>query len=321
MPPEGVSVERDEGIGRESVGGHASVSDSYPPTLTFPPCLLLPTSCSRKGVICEDVDEQRVAECCGEFLDITLPHLSPHLSLPPRIFICGYFDTKNALPFLLTCMSSPDCVSGLWSSSIQPPPGPTVFPDEDTVAVNQPSDLGPNVSVQSSPSSVPSYFRYGSPATRRITSYEHFSGSLPLLWLVRLLMLVSACLLSTFRSLVTVVKVYFSFQVWLLRLRSFPRALFEALHASLRCSEAVFAFPSFIEEDFLGALTAPKSRQIVLDSGCSASTTNDESHFVGPFNKIARTLRVFGWLCRCICRRACSSYYKGGTPSLARYLR
>jgi hypothetical protein len=59
----------------------------------------------------------------------------------------------------------------------------------------------------------------------------------------------------------------------------------------LRCSEAVFAFPSFMEEDFLGTLTAPKSRQIVLDSGCSASTTNDESHFVGPFSKIARTLR------------------------------
>ena len=115
----------------------------------------------------------------------------------------------------------------------KPPPGPTVFPDEDTVAVNQPSDLGPNVSVHSSPSSVPSYFRYGSPATRRITPYEHFSGSLPPLWLARLLMLVSACLLNTFRSLVTVVKVCFSFQVWLLRLRSFPRALFEALHASL----------------------------------------------------------------------------------------
>jgi len=30
VPPEGVSVESDEGIGRESVGGHASVSDSYP---------------------------------------------------------------------------------------------------------------------------------------------------------------------------------------------------------------------------------------------------------------------------------------------------
>jgi len=38
-------------------------------------------------------------------------------------------------------------------------------------------------------------------------------------------------------------------------------------------------------------VTASKSRQIVLDSGCSASTTNDESHFVGPFSKIARTLR------------------------------
>ena len=100
------------------------------------PRLLLPISCSRKGVICEDVAEQRVAECCGEFLDITLPHLSPHLSLPPRIFICDYFDTKNALPFFLTHMPSPDCVSGLWSSSILPPPGPTVFPDEDTVAVN-----------------------------------------------------------------------------------------------------------------------------------------------------------------------------------------
>jgi hypothetical protein len=59
----------------------------------------------------------------------------------------------------------------------------------------------------------------------------------------------------------------------------------------LRSSEAVFAFPSFIEEDFLGAVTASKSRQIVLDSGCSASTTNSESYFVGPFSKIARTLR------------------------------
>ena len=242
-------------------------------------------------MICEDVAEQRVAECCGEFLDITLPHLSPHLSLPPRIFICDYFDTKNALPFFLTHMPSPDCVSGLWSSSIQPPPGPTVFPDEDTVAVNQPSDLGPNVSVQSSPSSVPSYFRYGSPATRRITVYEHFSGSLPFLWLVRLLLLVSACLLSTFRSLVPAFKFCFSIQVWLLRLHSFPRALFGALHASLRRGEVVFAFPSFIEEDFLGAVTASKSRQIVLDSGCSASTTNDESHFVGPFSNIARPLR------------------------------
>ena len=140
-------------------------------------------------------------------------------------------------------------------------------------------------------SSVSSCFRYGLPVVRRINSCEHLSDFLPFLWLVRLLLLVSACLLSTFRSLVTVVKVCFSFQVWLLRLRSFPRALFEALHASLRCSEAVFAFPSFIEEDFLGALTPPKSRQIVLDSGCSASTTNDESYFVGPSSKIARTLR------------------------------
>ena len=39
VPPEGDSVERDEGVGRESVGGHASVTDSYPPTLTFPPYL------------------------------------------------------------------------------------------------------------------------------------------------------------------------------------------------------------------------------------------------------------------------------------------
>ena len=59
----------------------------------------------------------------------------------------------------------------------------------------------------------------------------------------------------------------------------------------MRGSEAVFAFPSFIEEDFLGAVTASKGRQIVLDSGCSASTTNNESYFVGPFSKIARTLR------------------------------
>ena len=97
----------------------------------------------------------------------------------------------------------------------------------------------------------------------------------------------SACLLSTYRSLVTVVKFCSSVQVWLLCVRSFSRALL----ASLRRSEAVFAFPSFIEEDFLGAVTASKGRQIVLDSGCSASTTNYECHFVGPFSKIARTLR------------------------------
>ena len=101
----------------------------------------------------------------------------------------------------------------------------------------------------------------------------------------------SACLLNTFRSLVPAFKFCFSIQVWLLRLHSFPRALFGALHASLRRGEVVFAFPSFIEEDFLGAVTASKSRQIFLDAGCSASTTNSESYFVGPFSKIARTLR------------------------------
>ena len=137
------------------------------------------------------------------------------------------------------------------------------------------------VSAQSSPSSVSSCFRYGLPAGRRATPYEHCSGSLPFLWLVRLLLFVSACLLSTFCSLVTVVKFCFSIQVWFLRPRSFPRALLGALHASSRSSEAVFAFLSFIE-DFLGAVTASKGRQIVLDSGCSASTTNNESYFVDP---------------------------------------
>ena len=181
VPPEGVSVESDEGVGRESVCGYASASDSYPPTLTFPPYLLLPTSCSRKGVIREDVAEQRVAECCGDFLDTTIPRLSPHLSLPPRIFICDYLDTKSALPFFLTLMSSPECVSGLWSDSTQPPPEPTVFPDEDTVDVDQPSDLDPTVSAQSSPSSfvsaqsfpssVSSCFRYGLPVVRSINSF------------------------------------------------------------------------------------------------------------------------------------------------------
>ena len=83
---------------------------------------------------------------------------------------------------------------------------------------------------------------------RCIDSYEHFSGFLPFLWLVHLLLLVSAYLLSPFRSLVTVVKFCFSIQDWFLRPQSFPRALPGALHASLRSSEAVFAFPSFIEE-------------------------------------------------------------------------
>ena len=149
----------------------------------------------------------------------------------------------------------------------------------------------PQVSAQSFPSSVSSYFRYGLPVVQCITFFEHFSGSLPFLWLARLLLLVAACLLSTYRSLVTVVKFCFSIQDWFLRSRSFPRALLGALHASSRSSEAVFVFPSFIEGDFLGAVTASKGRQIVLDSGCSASTTNNESYFVGPFSKIARTLR------------------------------
>ena len=81
--PEGVSVERDEGVGHESVGGYASAFDRYLPTLTSPPRLLLPTSCSRQGVLCEDVVEQRVEGCCGGSLGPTPPHLSPHLSLPP----------------------------------------------------------------------------------------------------------------------------------------------------------------------------------------------------------------------------------------------
>ena len=47
-------------------------------------------------------------------------------------------------------------------------------------------------------------------------------------------------------------------------------------------TKGFFAFPPFIEGDFLGAVTASKSRQIVLDSGCSASTNNNESYFVDP---------------------------------------
>jgi hypothetical protein len=128
---------------------------------------------------------------CGEVLwwqpRPTLAHLSPHLSLPPRIFICDYHDTKIALSFYLALTSSPDCVSGLWSESVSPPPGTTVVPDVDTVDVNQPSDLDPI--VLSLPSSVPSsvqslvssYFRFGLPVVRCITSPEHFSGSLPFL--------------------------------------------------------------------------------------------------------------------------------------------
>ena len=141
------------------------------------------------------------------------------------------------------------------------------------------------------PSSVSSYLRFGSPVVRRITSSEQFSCALLLLWLDRLLLLVSACLLSVLHSLVAAAQFCLSVQVWLLRLRSFPRAFLEALRAFSHISEAIFAFPSFIEEDFLGAVTTSKSRQIVLDSGCSASTTNSESYFVGPFSKIARTLR------------------------------
>jgi len=131
--PEGVSVERDEGVGHVSVGGYASSFDCYPPTLTSLPRLLLPTSCSRQGVLCEV--EQCVEECCGGSLGPTLPHLSPHLSLPPRIFECDYLDTKIALSVYLTLTSSHDCVSGLWSESESPPPGTTVVPDVDTVDV------------------------------------------------------------------------------------------------------------------------------------------------------------------------------------------
>ena len=90
VPPKGVSVERDVGVGLESAGGYASAFDCYPPILTFPPHLLLPASCSRQGVLCEDVVEQCVEELRGGRLVPTLPHLSPHLSLPPRIFTCDY---------------------------------------------------------------------------------------------------------------------------------------------------------------------------------------------------------------------------------------
>ena len=130
----------------------------------------------------------------------------------------------------------------------------------------------------------------------------------------------SAYLLSPFRSLVTVVKFCFSIQVWLLRLRSFSRALLGALHASLRSSEAVFAFPSFIEEDFLGAVTSSKGRQIVLDSGCSASTTNSESYFAGSFSKIARTLRFLVGSVVASAEGHVQVITRGGPPSLARYL-
>ena len=122
VPPEGVSVESDEGVGRESVCGYASASDSYPPAQTSLLHPLLPTSCSRKRDICEDVGEQCMAECCGGFLDPTLASLSPHLSLPPRTFVCDYFDTRNTLSFILTLTSSPGCVSGLWSEGVPPPP-------------------------------------------------------------------------------------------------------------------------------------------------------------------------------------------------------
>ena len=44
VPPEGVSVARDEGVGRVSVGGYASVPDCYSPTPTSVPHPLLPTS-------------------------------------------------------------------------------------------------------------------------------------------------------------------------------------------------------------------------------------------------------------------------------------
>ena len=113
------------------------------------------------------------------------------------------------------------------------------------------------------PSSVSSYFRYGLPVVRCITFYEHFSGSLPFLRLVRLLLFVAACLLSTYRSLVTVVEFCLSVQVWLLCVRYFPRALLRALHASLRGSEAAFAFPSFIE-DFLSAVMEARILGAVL---------------------------------------------------------
>ena len=325
LTPEGVSVERDVGVGRESVGGYASASDCCPPTLTFPPHLLLPTPCSRQGVFCEDAVEQFVEECCGGCLDPTLPHLSPHLSLPPRIFICDYHDTKIALSFYLALTSSPDCVSGLWSESESPPPGTTVVPDVDTVDVNQPSDMDPRVSFQSFSSSVPSsvssYFRFGSPVVRRITSSEQSSCALPLLWLVRLLLLVSACLLSVLHSLVTAAQFCLSVQVWLLRLLSLPRAFLGALRAFSHSSKAFYAFPSFIEEDFLGAVTASRGRQIVLDSGCSASTTNSESYFAGSFSKIARTLRFLVGSVVASAEGHVQVVTKGGNSSLARYMR
>ena len=143
-------------------------------------------------------------------------------------------------------------------------------------------------------------------------------AALPLLWLVRLLLLVSACLLSVLHSLVAAAQFCLSVQVWLLRLLSLPRAFLGALRAFSHSSKAFYAFPSFIEEDFLGAVAASKGRQIVLDSGCSASTTNSESYFAGSFNKIARTLR---FLVGSVFASAEGHYYKGGNSSLARYMR
>ena len=49
VPPEGVSVARDEGVGRASVGGHASVSDCYPPAPTSLPRLVQTLLVREKG--------------------------------------------------------------------------------------------------------------------------------------------------------------------------------------------------------------------------------------------------------------------------------
>ena len=128
--------------------------------------------------------EQRVEECCGGSLGPPPSPVSPSVT---RIFICDKIDTKIALSFFLALTSSHDRVGGLWSESVSSPPDTTVVLDVNTVDVNQPSDLDPIVlSLPSSvPSSVPSlvssYFRFGLPVVRCITSPEHFSGSLPFL--------------------------------------------------------------------------------------------------------------------------------------------
>ena len=58
VPPEGVSVESDEGVGRESVCGYASASDCYPPTLTSLLHPLLPTADFVWGGVKREVVEE-----------------------------------------------------------------------------------------------------------------------------------------------------------------------------------------------------------------------------------------------------------------------